>query len=158
MTQVPPQSNKVGTLLSLFAACLVSVFHLQDGNCPHVVGRWGISTWLMAPSRDGTPLLGPWAPPTPPHNQPLPPSAHMVRLGYSVSVVRYLLRMRYVVGCTCRDSSRAAWCFALHFRRGGDTTPSSWRGRWTFLKDEKKSAVSRGNCKPLLHLILHYSV
>lgn len=46
-------------VISLLAACLVFVFHLQDGNCPHVVVLSGISTWLMARSWDGTPLSPP---------------------------------------------------------------------------------------------------
>lgn len=49
---------KQKALISLLALCLFSVFHLQDGNCPHVVVFWGISTWLMTWSWDGTPLLG----------------------------------------------------------------------------------------------------
>lgn len=51
-------SMKTKALISLLALCLFSVFHLQDGNCPHVVVFWGISTWLMTWSWDGTPLLG----------------------------------------------------------------------------------------------------
>lgn len=108
-----------------------------------------------------------WAESPPPPRAPTLPSVHMVWLGYSVSVVRYLLKCgMWRLHLLRLFLSRLMFCSSLQ----GDTIPSSGRVslQWArnIVKNEHKARqllfsvdTNRAylNCIPPLQLMLQYN-